>query len=102
MSSRTTTAKPAAAGARRRLKLLLFVIVLFMSWAVYVLISQYAQINDRSGQLEEANRNLSDAQAKNDELELQIARLNDDEYIGQIARKEYGLGLPGEVRIETK
>lgn len=73
-----------------------------MSWAVYVLISQFGQIGEHNGQLEEANRKLAEAQAKNEDLRLQIARLNDDEYIGQIARKEYGLGLPGEVPIKTK
>jgi len=102
LSSRTMTVTPAATGARRRLKLLLFVLILFMSWAVYVLISQYGQISDRSGQLSEANQKLAEAQAKNEQLKQQVARLNDDEYIGQIARKEYGLGLPGEVPIKTK
>jgi cell division protein DivIC len=102
LTSRTKAATPAATGARRRLKLLLFVVTLFLSWAGYVWITQSGQINDRSAQLEEANRKLADAQAKNEELKLQIARLNDDEYIGQLARKEHGLGLPGEVPIKTK
>ncbi|WP_239619001.1 FtsB family cell division protein [Cohnella mopanensis] len=102
MSSRTMTATPVMTGARRRLKLLLFVLVLFMSWATYVLIVQYGQISDRRSQLHEFDQKLTDAQAKNEELQQQIARLNDDEYIGQIARKEHGLGLPGEVPINTK
>ncbi len=89
-------------GARRRLKLLLFIMVLFMSWALYVLIIQYGQISDRSGQLQEADRKLADAQAKSDALKQQIARLNDPEYIGQIARKEHGLGLPGEIPIKKE
>lgn len=102
LASQTMTATPAVAGARRRLKLLLFVVVLFLSWAGYVLIVQSGQIDDRASQLEEVNLKLTDAQAKNEELQLQIARLNDDEYIGQLARKEHGLGLPGEVPIKTK
>ncbi|MFC4600586.1 FtsB family cell division protein [Cohnella hongkongensis] len=102
MSSRSMAATPAVTGARRRLKLLLFVVILFLSWAGYVLITQSGQIDDRSRQLEEANRKLADAQARNEELKLQIERLNDDEYIGQLARKEHGLGLPGEVPIRTK
>jgi cell division protein DivIC len=96
------TATPVMTGARRRLKLLLFVLVLFMSWAAYVLIVQYGQISDRKGQLHEADQKLTDAQAKNEELKMHIARLNDDEYISQIARKEHGLGFPGEIPIETK
>lgn len=89
-------------GARRRLKLLLVVLILFMSWAVYVLVAQYGQISDRKGQLQEADQKLTEAQAKNEILKQQIARLNDEEYIGQIARKEHGLGLPGEVPIKTE
>jgi len=73
-----------------------------MSWALYVFIVQYGQISDRSGQLQEADRKLADAQAKNEELNQQIIRLNDPEYIGQIARKEHGLGLPGEIPIKTE
>lgn len=102
MTSRTAAATTKTTGARRRLKLLLIVLILFMSWAVYVLVAQYGQMSERSDQLKEANRKLSEAQAKNEELKQQIARLDDDEYIGQIARKEYGLGRPGEVPIEMK
>ncbi|MCD9026293.1 FtsB family cell division protein [Cohnella silvisoli] len=102
MSSRTMTATPVMTGARRRLKLLLFIMVLFMSWALYVIIVQYGQISDRSGQLHEADKKLTDAQAKSDALKQQIARLNDPEYIGQIARKEHGLGMPGEVPIKIE
>lgn len=99
MTSRTMTATPVTAGARRRLKLFLFVIVMFMCWALYVLIVQHGQLDNRSGQLHEVNEKLTDAQAKNEALKQQIARLKDDEYIGQIARKEHGLGLPGEQQI---
>jgi cell division protein DivIC len=102
MSSRTLTATPVMTGARRRLKLLLFIMVLFMSWALYVIIVQYGQISNRSGQLREADKKLTDAQAKSEALKQQIARLNDPEYIGQIARKEHGLGMPGEVPIKIK
>jgi cell division protein DivIC len=102
MSSRTLTATPVMAGARRRLKLLLFIMVIFMSWALYVITVQYGQISNRSGQLREADKKLTDAQAKSEALKQQIARLNDPEYIGQIARKEHGLGMPGEVPIKIE
>jgi cell division protein DivIC len=102
MSSRTLAATPVMTGARRRLKLLLFIMVLFMSWALYVIIVQYGQISDRSGQLREADKKLTDAKVKSEALKQQIARLNDPEYIGQIARKEHGLGMPGEVPIKIE
>jgi cell division protein DivIC len=102
MSSRTLAATPVMTGARRRLKLLLFVLVIFMSWALYVIIVQYGQISDRSSQLREADKKLTDAKVKSEALKQQIARLNDPEYIGQIARKEHGLGMPGEVPIKIE
>jgi cell division protein DivIC len=102
MSSRTLAATPVMTGARRRLKLLLFIMVIFMSWALYVFIVQYGQISDRSSQLREADKKLTDAKVKSEALKQQIARLNDPEYIGQIARKEHGLGMPGEVPIKIE
>jgi cell division protein DivIC len=102
MSSRTLAATPVMTGARRRLKLLLFIMVIFMSWALYVIIIQYGQISDRSSQLREADKKLTDAKVKSEALKQQIARLNDPEYIGQIARKEHGLGMPGEVPIKIE
>ena len=100
--STPTAATSAALGARRRLKLLMIVMVLFMSWAAYTLINQYGQISDRRAELQENAKKLSDAQAKSEALRQEIARLNDPEYIGQIARKEQGMGLPGEQPIQIE
>jgi cell division protein DivIC len=102
MSSRTTAATPAAIGVRRRLKLLMFVMVVFLSWAAYTLINQYGHMSDRHAELRETDNKLSDAQAKTEQLKLEISRLNDPEYIGQIARKEQGMGLPGEKPIHIE
>nr|WP_281067929.1 septum formation initiator family protein [Cohnella thailandensis] len=73
-----------------------------MSWAIYTLFMQYNQAADRNVQLIEAKKQLSDAQAKNVALKQEVARLNDPEYIGQIARKEQGMGLPGEKSIQME
>ncbi|THF74495.1 FtsB family cell division protein [Cohnella fermenti] len=97
-----TAASAASVGLRRRLKLLLTVVVLFMSWAAYTLVVQYNQATERTGQLVEAKKQLSDAQAKNLSLKQEIARLNDPEYVGQIARKEQGMRLPGEKSIQVE
>jgi cell division protein DivIC len=101
MSSRHTAApSPASIGARRRLRLFMIVMVVFMSWAAYTLVNQLGQISDRRAEYRESARRLSEAQAKNEALKQEIARLNDLEYIGQIARKEQGMGLPGERPIQ--
>lgn len=103
MSSRTmATTTSAVTGARRRLKLLLFVMVIFMSWAAYVLYVQYGQMSDRAGDLREANKKLTDATVQSDALKQEIVRLNDREYISEIARKEQGLGYPGEIPLNIE
>lgn len=102
MSSGITATTQAATGARRRLKLLLIVMVMFLSWAAYTLANQYSQLSDRRAELQEADKRLADARTKNESLQMEIDRLNDPEYIGQIARKEQGMGLPGELPIQIE
>lgn len=102
MSSRTMATTTAATGVRRRLKLLLFVMVIFMSWAIYVLVTQQGQMGDRANDLRDANKKLSDATVQNDALKKQIVQLNDREYVEEIARKEQGLGYPGEVPMHME
>ncbi|WP_276357738.1 FtsB family cell division protein [Cohnella caldifontis] len=103
MSSRqAAAASPTSIGARRRLRLLMIVMVVFMSWAAYTLVNQLGQINDRRAEYRESAKKLSEAQAKNEALKQEVSRLNDLEYIGQIARKEQGMGLPGERPIQIE
>jgi len=101
MATRTTST-PTSVGARRRLKLLLLVIVLFMSWATYTMLHQYHQQSERSAKLQEAKSKLAEAEAKTAALKLEVERLNDPEYIGQIARKDQGMMLPGERAIQVQ
>ncbi|TJY38557.1 septum formation initiator family protein [Cohnella pontilimi] len=100
MSSRTAASTPAAIGARRRLKLLMFVMIIFMSWAAYTLVDQYTHLNTAYSQMRESGKKLTDAEAKSDALKQEISRLNDPEYIGQIARRDQGMGMPGEQPIQ--
>lgn len=97
MPSGTNNTTSAVTGARRRLKLLLFVLVFFMSWAAYTFYDQYEHMNNRRHELREMNQLLTGAKADIERLQHEVVRLNDPEYIGQIARKEQGLGLPGEI-----
>jgi cell division protein DivIC len=102
MSTRTMATTSAMTGVRRRMKLLLFVVVIFMSWAVYVLVVQHGLIGDRASDLREANKKLTDATTQSDALKQQIVRLNDQEYVEEIARKEQGLGYPGEIPLDMQ
>lgn len=101
MSARSASATPASVGVRRRLKLLLLVVGLFMSWAGYTVFAQEQEKADRIRELREVERQLQEVRETNAALRREIERLNDPEYIGQIARQQ-GMGLPGEqpIRIE--
>ncbi|CAI6084687.1 FtsB family cell division protein [Cohnella sp. JJ-181] len=103
MPTSSTASTPASVGVKRRLKLLLLMVVLFMSWAIYTLIVQQQHTTERSTQLHDVKTKLAEVQSKNDTLKKEITRLNDDEYIGQIARQQ-GMTRPGErtILIEPK
>ncbi|OAB42725.1 FtsB family cell division protein [Paenibacillus glacialis] len=87
------------AGGRRRLSLWMCFMVLFMSWAGYTLFNQNSQIADTNAELVKKQA----AKAASDEAVLQLKhevnRLQDPEYIGQLARKDYGLYRPEEIPI---
>ncbi|MGG1313964.1 FtsB family cell division protein [Cohnella laeviribosi] len=97
-----TMSTPASVGARRRLKLLFLVVALFMSWAAYTMLRQYHQEAERTVKLREMKDKLAEAEAKTAALKLEVKRLNDPEYVGQIARKDQGMMLPGEREIQIK
>jgi cell division protein DivIC len=92
--STTTTA-----GARRRLRLWLGFVILFVGWAGYVLYSQTSELNVKSTQLSEVRAEEMATQENLKQIKYEINRLNDPEYIGQLARKKYGLYKPGETPI---
>src|SRR5262245_13483894 len=101
MHSPAASAASAAVGVRRRLKLLLLFMIFFMSWAAYKLFVQYGQVSDRQDQLRAADKKLTEAVAKSGKLQQEIDRLNDPEYIGQIARMQ-GMGYEGEKPIHVE
>ncbi|RAP73295.1 FtsB family cell division protein [Paenibacillus montanisoli] len=103
----TTTAgsqSPAAsqhAGTKRRLKIWFVFIVLFMGWALYTLLMQMSRQGEAEIKLANASQKIDAAAKQVEELKLQVARLSDQEYIGQLAAKEQGMVRKGEKRIEV-
>lgn len=77
------------------------VVALFMGWALYTLFSQL----DRQGQAElklaDAQQKIAQATKQMEDLKQQVARLNDKEYIGQLATKELGMVQKGETQIQV-
>ncbi|WP_138496110.1 FtsB family cell division protein [Paenibacillus pinistramenti] len=88
-----------SAGARKRLRLWLVCILVFAGWAGYVFYSQASEMNDKSKQLTVVRSQEKAKQDSLNDVKYEINRLNDPEYIGQLARKKYGLYKPGETPI---
>ncbi|MFI2858940.1 septum formation initiator family protein [Paenibacillus sp. JSM ZJ436] len=87
------------AGAKRRKRLYAVVMLSFVVWAGITLYSQYGQIQSTSSALAEKQGEERAVKAALKELNLEVERLQDPEYIGQMARKKFGLYPPNEVPI---
>ncbi|WP_110930513.1 FtsB family cell division protein [Paenibacillus bouchesdurhonensis] len=89
------------AGARRRIRLWLGFMIVFLGWAGYTFISQSSEMNVKAQQLEERQASMTAATQSLEQLKYEINRLQDPEYIGQIAMKKYGLYKPGEIPVRV-
>lgn len=92
----------AYAGTKRRLKIWFFFIALFMAWALYTLFSQMDNQGRAELKLSVAQNKITAVTQQMDDLKLQVARLNDKEYIGQLATKEQGMLKKGETLIQVE
>lgn len=83
------------ASARKR-KLLLRRLSLFLAFAVFVsyiiissILSQKATLNAKTTQKKQAEKQLAELKQQQDILKEDIVKLNDDNYIAKLARKDY-------------
>ncbi|KUP20919.1 MULTISPECIES: septum formation initiator family protein [Paenibacillus] len=97
-----TASKALAAGAKRRKFIWLAVMTVFFSWSGYIFFAQSASIADKSEVLAKKQATNESVTASLNQLKYDVSRLNDDEYIGQLARKWYNMYLPGELPIRTE
>lgn len=86
-------------GALRRRRMYMSMMALFLIWAGSTLWSQNVQIQNRNETLAEKRTEQKAVQKAWNELNIEVERLQDPEYIGQIARKKFGLYPPDEVPI---
>ncbi|QYR21653.1 septum formation initiator family protein [Paenibacillus sp. sptzw28] len=91
----------ASAGTKRRLKIWFIVVALFMGWASYTLLSQLERQGQSELKLAEAQQKIDAATKQMNDLKQQAARLNDKEYIGQLATKDQGMVKKGEKQIQV-
>jgi cell division protein DivIC len=89
--------------ARKR-KLLLRRLSLFSAFAIFVayfmissILSQASTLDGKVSQKKQLDKQLSDLKKQRDILKENIVKLNDDDYIGKLARKEYFFSDKGEI-----
>lgn len=90
---------PGNAGTKRRFKLWMLFIVLFLGWAGYTIFGQMQQKNATGVKLTTIQGQLDASNKETEALKRQIERLNDPEYIEQLATKELGMVKMGEQQI---
>ncbi|MEK5161376.1 septum formation initiator family protein [Paenibacillus sp. FSL R5-0527] len=93
--------KTGTVGARRRLRLWLGFMIVFLGWAAYTYISQSEEIGEKSQQLAKTQASGKQTEESLNQLKYEVNRLQDPEYIGQIAMKKYGLYKPGEIPVRV-
>ena len=99
MTTATANKRTAALAARRRYKIWMTLVVLFMSWAGYTLFGQLQQQNATYQKLHSIESQIEASRLESEALRQQVERLNDPEYISQLATKEQGMVKEGEKQI---
>ncbi|RXZ79287.1 septum formation initiator family protein [Paenibacillaceae bacterium] len=87
-------------GAKRRLKLWFIIVALFMGWALYTMFNQAERRAETEQRLAAAKEQQELRVGESDELKKKLELLNDPEYIQELARKDYGMIMPGETPIQ--
>jgi len=94
--------KSSAAGAKRRRFIWFAAVVVFCGWAGFIFFAQSALIADKKDELAKKQEKYENVKKSELQLKYEVARLNDKEYIGQLARKWYNIYPEGEKPIRTE
>ncbi|RCW41406.1 FtsB family cell division protein [Paenibacillus prosopidis] len=99
MTTATVNKTTGNAGTKRRFKLWMMFIVLFMGWAAYTIFGQMKQQDATNVRLSTIQGQIDASTKESEAIKQQIERLNDPEYIAQLATKEQGMVKKGEQQI---
>ena len=75
---------------------LVLIMVILMVTVMYMLVTTRVELNSLLEEKAELEQTIEDYSDRVDELEYQLEKEIDDEYIIKIARERLGLHLPGE------
>ncbi|MFE4814189.1 septum formation initiator family protein [Peribacillus simplex] len=84
-------------GLMRRLTLYSVFAAVFLIFAVSTLITQNVALDEKVKQKEEMKEKLAGLKKDETLLKEEIVKLNDDDYIAKIARRDYFLSEKGEI-----
>ncbi|MCF6094689.1 septum formation initiator family protein [Microaerobacter geothermalis] len=84
-------------GQKRRLRLMMGILILFMAWAIYTWYDQSLIIKQKQFELTQYQKEREEVYREYKELNQQVNKLNDEEYVAELARKYYFLAKPGEI-----
>ena len=88
--------KKGTKGRRRRMQIALSFVLMIVVWASLILWEQQSELADKQERLQELTSEKN--KLTDERLRLQKAKekLQDPEYIGELARKNYYMSKPGE------
>ena len=81
----------------RRLTAFAAIAVVVLGWLTFTMFNQSQALAAKEEKKEKALQALEEVMDKQELLNSQIIKLNDDEYIAKLARKEYFLSEDGEI-----
>lgn len=81
----------------RRLGAFFILVAAISIFMITTLVSQSATLNDKAAEKERLDQQLTELEKKQKILDEEIIKLNDDEYIAKLARKDYYLSEEGEI-----
>ncbi|MGG0657424.1 FtsB family cell division protein [Rummeliibacillus pycnus] len=84
-------------GLYRRLTMMALIFTLIAGSLVFMLVKQKHALAEKEHQRIELQHDLAKQKEKKEDLKIQIAKLNDDDYIAKLARKDLFLSEDGEI-----
>lgn len=88
-------------GRKRRMRLLLGIMILFFIWAGFTVFHQQKLISESKKKLAEAQQQAKQLNQEKADLEKKVLKLQDKEYVAELARKNFLWTGKGEVLFVT-
>jgi cell division protein DivIC len=94
---KAATANKRKRGLKRRLTLYAVCVAIFTVLALSTLISQNRTLHEKALEKEKAESQLAKMKSDQKSLKAEIVKLNDDEYVAKLVRRDYYFSREGEI-----